>query len=135
MTDPATAETPPGLGLDLVDLDRFQQAMERSGEAFLARIFTGQERAECAQRSNPLQHFAARFAAKEAGMKALGTGWTGGVGFHDFEVISDGANPPRLYLYGKAAEVMAAHGLRGTRLSMSHTERTAGAVVQLLSTD
>lgn len=62
-------------------------------------------------------------------MKALGTGWSGGVGFRDFEVHSDGRHPPRLVLHGKAAEVAEHHGLRGLRVSLSHTTRSAGAAV------
>lgn len=125
----------PGLGLDLVDLDRFRRALERGGEAFLRRIFTAAERAECARRPDPAPHLAARFAAKEAAMKALGTGWTRGVAFLDLEVRSDGARPPSLEVRGRAAEVLAEQGFRGLRVSLTHTARTAGAVVQAVAGD
>lgn len=126
------SELAPGVGFDLVDVDRFRLAMERNGRRFRERVFTPQEQAECDGRADPILHYAARFAAKEAGMKALGTGWSGGVGFRDFEVHSNGKQAPRLELHGKAAEVAQRLGLRGLRVSLSHTERSAGAAVVAL---
>lgn len=112
-----------------MDVDRFRLAMERHGERFRQRVFTPHEQAECDCRADPILHYAARFAAKEAGMKALGSGWSGGIRFCDFEVHSDGRLPPRLVLHGKAAELAGRLGLDGLRVSLSHTERSAGATV------
>ncbi|HBF22258.1 MAG TPA: hypothetical protein DDW23_00460, partial [Planctomycetes bacterium] len=75
---------PSGVGIDLVEIDRFRVSLETGGEKILNKLFTAQEQASCNTRKDPIPHYAARFAAKEAAMKALGTGWTRGVAFTDF---------------------------------------------------
>ncbi len=131
MSTPLSATTP-GVGIDIADVARVQKAIERGGQGFLDKVFTSAEQAECQSRANPWPHYAARFAAKEAGMKALGTGWTGGVAFLDFEIISDGATAPQLKLHGQAAARAASEGLPSLRLSMSHTDDTATAIVVVM---
>ena len=88
MSEPAAA--PPGLGIDLVSVARFRDSVESGGQAFLDRIFTGNEQQDCLSRKEPHPSLAARFAAKEAVMKALGTGWGAGVRFQDIECCFDG---------------------------------------------
>ncbi|RMH05267.1 MAG: holo-[acyl-carrier-protein] synthase [Planctomycetota bacterium] len=120
----------PGLGIDLVEVARIRAAIERSGDTFLARVFTPAEREYCAGRREPAIHYAARFAAKEAGMKALGAGFgQSGVGFQDFELLRDARGRPRLALHGAAAEIARRRGLRGLRVSITHTNGMAAAVV------
>ena len=120
----------PGVGIDLVEIERFRAVMERNGQRLLDRVFTPAEQRSCESRADPPVHYAARFAAKEAAMKALGTGWgQHGVGFLQFEIQSDGKTAPRLLLTGKAAELAGQAELRGMRVSLTHSETTAGAVV------
>ncbi len=116
-----------GIGMDLVSISRFSESLKKGGQAFLDRIFTPAEQQECDSRTYPQQHYAARFAAKEAGMKVLGCGWTGGVTFTDFEVVSDGTKVPLLLLHGKAEELASQLGIASIALSLSHTDETAGA--------
>ena len=117
-----------GLGLDVVEVDRVSLAIATHGDRFLERILTDRERADCGDRKDRDQAIAARFAAKEAGMKALGTGWGDGVGFHDFEVVR-GEGPPGLRLQGEAAERAARLGVTRVVLSLTHERRIAAAVV------
>src|SRR5919197_116700 len=91
-----------GLGFDATDIPRIREMLDRYGERFLQRVFTAGEIAYCTQRRNPAPHLAGRFAAKEAAMKALGTGHSRGVLWRDIEVIR-GGGPPRLQFHGGAA--------------------------------
>ena len=120
---------PSGLGIDFVDVDRFRTSLEKGGDKFRERLFTQAERETCEARKDPALHYAARFAAKEAAMKALGTGWSGGIAFTDFEIQSEGAGPPVLQVAGHAARVATEHGIEAWTLSLTHTDHTAGAVV------
>lgn len=124
----ASAHLGGGIGFDLISIPRLEQTIDRVGQEFLDRIFTPAEQEECASRAHPVQHYAARFAAKEAGMKVLGSGWTGGIAFTDFEVISDGKRPPEMLLHGKARELADSLGISLLQVSLSHTDDTAGAV-------
>ncbi|HJM39332.1 MAG TPA: holo-ACP synthase [Planctomycetota bacterium] len=120
----------PGIGIDLVEVDRFRSALEKGGATFLNRLFTPSEQEDCASRADPPIHYAARWAAKEAAMKALGSGFAqDGVEFTHFEIRSDGSSPPQILLHKKAAELASERGLRSLRLSLSHTSTTAAAVV------
>ena len=92
-----------GSGIDIVEIARIERALERRGARFRARIFTERECADCERRSRPGPHFALRFAAKEAGMKAIGTGWRRGVTWRDFEVV-EGERGLELRLSGRASE-------------------------------
>ncbi len=118
-----------GLGTDLVEVDRVRASLDRFGERFLLRVFTPGERAYAAAKRCPEQNLAARFAAKEAGAKALGTGLSRGVGWREFEVTRSPEGAPRLVLHGRALASAAALGVERTLLSLTHTDRYAFAVV------
>ena len=120
-----------GLGLDATDIDRVADVIERHGERFLRRIFTDIEIAYCTRRRVPAIHFAARFAAKEAAMKALGTGHTQDVLWRDVEVVR-GGGPPRLQWHGGAARRFAAIGGHSSLLTITHSDDLAIAQVLIL---
>ena len=117
-----------GLGLDATDIDRIADTIERYGERFLQRIFTDGEIAYAMQRRVPSIHFAGRFAAKEAAMKALGTGHSQGVLWRDVEVVRRGG-PPQLQLHGGAARRLSAIGGRSALLTITHSDELAIAQV------
>jgi len=120
-----------GLGIDLVAVSRIEEAARRHGERFLKRIMTEGEVAYCARHPEPAKHWAARFAAKEAGMKALGTGWAGGVTFKSIEVVNLGSGQPTLVLHGGSAERATAMGVTRTHVSITHDGGFAMACVVL----
>jgi len=120
-----------GLGLDATDIDRIADTIERYGERFTGRIFTAGEVAYCTRRKVPSIHFAGRFAAKEAAMKALGTGHSRGVLWRDVEVVRHGG-PPQLQLHGGAARHFAAMGGVSTLLTITHSDALAIAQVIIL---
>ena len=118
-----------GLGTDLVSIVRVEELLSRHGERFLSRVFTPTERAQCLGRARPAIHLAARLAAKEAAMKALGTGWSLGVRWQDVEVHSRGDIPPSIHLDGVAKTRADARGIRQTFVSLSHDGGYASALV------
>ncbi len=120
-----------GLGLDATDIDRVSDLIERYGERFLRRLFTDDEITYCTRRRVPAIHFAGRFAAKEAAMKALGTGRSRGVLWRDVEVVRRGG-PPQLALHGGAARRFAAMGGKASLLTITHTDDLALAHVMIL---
>src|ERR1041385_4914558 len=120
-----------GLGLDATDIDRITDTIERYGERFLRRIFTDEEVAYCTRRRVPAIHFAGRFAAKEAAMKALGTGHSHGVLWRDVEVVRRGG-PPQLALHGGADRRFRAMGGRSSLLTITHSDDLALAEVLIL---
>ncbi len=120
-----------GLGTDLVELDRLRLALERQGEALLERLFTARERAALHGDPQLVRRAAARFAAKEAAFKALGTGWGQGLGWHDVEVLGGRGQPPILELGGAALERLRRLGARHAHVSLTHTETLASATVIL----
>lgn len=107
-------------GIDLVGIERFRRALERHGERFLERVFTPGERAECSGRADPARHLAARFAAKEAVFKVLGTGWGRGVGWQDVEVTADEYGRPACKLKGAALSHLEGLGGRAVLVSLAH---------------
>lgn len=121
-----------GLGLDATDIDRIADTIERYGERFLHRVFTDGEIAYCARHRVAATHFAGRFAAKEAAMKALGTGHTRGVLWRDIEVVRHGG-PPQLQFHGGAARRFAAMGAGSSLLTITHSDKLALAQVILLA--
>ena len=120
-----------GMGTDLAEVDRIEQSITRYGDRFLQRIYTAGEIAYVTGKANRFERYAARFAAKEAGMKALGTGWSGGIRWHDLEVANLPSGRPTLRLHGQAAEHAVGLGVRHIHLSLSHTATMAIAFVIL----
>jgi holo-[acyl-carrier protein] synthase len=120
-----------GLGIDATDIPRIAETIERYGDRFVHRIFTDGEVAYCMRRRKPAIHFAGRFAAKEAAMKALGTGHSRGVFWRDVEVVRRGG-PPQLHLHGGAARRFAAIGGRSSLLTITHSDALAVAEVLIL---
>lgn len=120
-----------GSGVDLVEVARIRAAADRFGERFLRRIFTAAEIGYVQRRGNSMERYAARFAAKEAGMKALGTGWRRGVRWLDFEVVNLPSGRPTLRLHGKAKEYADRMGVANIALSLTHTREQALASVVL----
>jgi holo-[acyl-carrier protein] synthase len=120
-----------GVGIDLVEVSRIRDSMDRFGERFLARILTPAEAAYCAAHPEPAIHVAARFAAKEAVGKAFGTGIGLELAWHDAEVFRNPAGKPEVRLHGKGAEMASALGIDRIHLSLTHTAATAAAVVIL----
>ncbi len=120
-----------GLGIDATDIPRIAATLERYGERFMNRIFTDGEIAYCRRRRVPAIHFAGRFAAKEAAMKALGTGHSQNVLWRDVEVVRRGG-PPQLHFHGGAARRFAAMGAQSSLLTITHSETLALAQVLIL---
>ena len=120
-----------GLGLDATDIDRIADTIARYDERFLRRVFTDGEVAYCTRRRTPAIHFAGRFAAKEATMKALGTGHSQGVLWRDIEVVRHGG-PPQLQLHGGAARRFASIGGGSSLLTITHSDALALAQVLIL---
>jgi holo-[acyl-carrier protein] synthase len=118
-----------GIGIDLVEVSRFQAG--EASESFLSKVFTPQELADCQAVAAVAEKLAGRFAAKEAGMKALGSGLRQGIHFKDIEVVTDERGAPSLLLYGKAQELAAALGVCHLHVSISHTREHAVAMVLL----
>ena len=120
-----------GIGTDIVAIERFQRFVDEGNTALLQRVFSEQERAFCSARKNCAASYSARFAAKEAFLKALGPGLRDGISWHDMEVAHDRLDKPELILSGRAMELFLAQGLSGAFLSLSHDGGTAVAMVIL----
>jgi holo-[acyl-carrier protein] synthase len=118
-----------GAGVDLAEVDRIRQSIERFGERFINRIYTEREIAYVERKANKFERYAARFAAKEAGMKALGTGWRRGIQWKDFEVINLPSGRPTLVLHGEAENIATQLGVKNVQLSLTHTNRDGLAYV------
>ena len=109
-----------GIGLDLVSIARVRSIAERRKDRFLNRLFTEEERAYCLSRASPYASFAGRFAAKEAILKALGTGWSAGVSWLDITVLNDSAGRPSATVRGRVAELTRKAGVTNIYVSLSH---------------
>jgi len=120
-----------GTGIDIVEIERVAQSIARYGERFLQRIFTPEEIAYCQRKRNFAESFAARFAAKEAGAKALGTGIQYGITWKELEVRRLPGQRPTLYFSGRAREMAERLHVAHVSLSLTHTETLAMASVQL----
>jgi holo-[acyl-carrier protein] synthase len=120
-----------GLGFDATDIPRITEMLKRYGDRFLRRVFTDEEIVYCTRRRDPAPHLAGRFAAKEAGMKALGTGQSQGVLWKDVEVVRHGG-PPQLRFHGGAARRAAELNVRKSLVSNTQSETLAMAQVLLL---
>lgn len=120
-----------GTGVDLAEVPRIRAAIERHGGRFIERIYTAPEIAYVERKANRFERYAARFAAKEAGMKAIGTGWKRGVSWRDFEVVNLPSGRPTLRLHGVASEIAQQLGVRQISLSLTHTAELGMAHVIL----
>jgi holo-[acyl-carrier protein] synthase len=120
-----------GAGIDLVETERIRRTVARFGRRFLERVFTPGEIAYAERKRDPAERYAARFAAKEAAMKAIGTGLRRGVRWRDFEVANRTSGKPELLLHGRAAQIAAALKVRRSTLSLTHTKGQAVALVIL----
>ena len=118
-----------GLGVDIAEVGRVKAAIERHGEVFLRRLYTAREREYCERFKNKFERYAGRFAAKEAAMKALGTGWSRGVRWVDVEVVREKGGRPTIALAGEAAKVADRLGVQHIALSITHTADQAFAQV------
>ena len=120
-----------GTGVDIAEVERIRASIERFGDRFVRRIFTDGEIGYCERRAHRCESYAARFAAKEAGMKALGTGWSHGVRWRDIEVVRPKGQRPTIQFHGQAAAIAARLGTKNVALSITHTSEQALANVIL----
>jgi holo-[acyl-carrier protein] synthase len=118
-----------GLGLDIAEIDRIEAAIKRHGAAFIERLFTPAEAAYCQRYKSPFERYAGRFAAKEAAMKALGTGWSRGVRWRDIEVVREPSGKPTLKLDGAARTIADGLGVKHIVLTITHSGNLAIAQV------
>ena len=116
-----------GHGIDVVEIPRLAQLLSRHGDRFVERVFTALERDYCRGKKRELEHLAGRFAAKEAVLKVLGTGWAGKISWQDIEVANAASGQPEIRLSGECARVAAALGIRRVLISISHTGGWAAA--------
>jgi holo-[acyl-carrier protein] synthase len=121
------------IGIDLIEIARMEEVFARRGERFRKRVFTEAEIEYCERRASKMASYAARFAAKEAAMKALGTGWADGIAWRDIEVVSATSGAPTVELRGRALERMRELGATRAHLSLTHTNNLAMAQVILES--
>ncbi len=119
------------IGIDLVEIARIEEVFARRGDRFRARVFTEGEISYCERRASKFASYAARFAAKEAAMKALGTGWSDGVGWTDVEVVSGPNGAPVLHLHRRALERLGEIGASKAHISLTHSGNLAIAEVLL----
>jgi holo-[acyl-carrier protein] synthase len=124
-----------GIGVDLVEIERIQESFERYGERFLNRVYTDAEQAYCLRKRNAAESLAARFAAKEAGAKALGTGISQGIGWKEIEVVRNPSGKPSLRLHGRAAEIARRLGATRAAIALTHSRKLAQATVTLEGED
>jgi len=120
-----------GIGVDIVEINRVRALLERHKDRFVDRVLCPGEKAYCNRRADPAPSIASRFAAKEAVLKALGVGWSGGVRWQDVEVIRGEIGPPRAELHGQAARVAQNLGVRRLHITLTHDGGAAVAVAVL----
>ena len=118
-----------GIGVDVIQNERLRDSIERFGDRFLNRIYTEGEKEYCSKSSNPAIHYAARWAAKEAAFKALGTGWAAGVKWKDVEVIRLESGKPELHLFGEALQIATKQGATRFHVSLTHDQLISCAIV------
>lgn len=116
-----------GIGTDIIECDRIEQMLAKHGDVFLARVYTAGEIEYCSGRKAAIQHYAGRWAAKEAVLKALGTGWAHGIQWTDVEVVNQQGGKPNIVLTGVAKELSAQQGIRQMMISISHCKSYAVA--------
>jgi holo-[acyl-carrier protein] synthase len=120
-----------GIGTDIIEVKRIQEAIDKYGERFVRRIFTDVEIEYCSARKAAAMHYAGRFASKEAAFKALQRGWGGEVSWKDVEVVNEPSGAPRLRFYGKALEIVREKKVTAFHVSISHIQDLATAIVVL----
>ncbi|MFO0011665.1 MAG: holo-ACP synthase [Planctomycetota bacterium] len=116
-----------GIGTDIIECVRIAQMIEKHGEMFLTRVFTAREIQYCSTRRAAKEHYAGRWAAKEAVLKVLGTGWARGILWTDIEVVNEVSGAPAIRLENRAAEIAAERGIRNVQVSISHCRAYATA--------
>lgn len=121
-----------GVGIDQIEVSRIRGSIERHGQSFLDKVFTPEEKVYCGDKSDPAVHLAARFAAKEAAAKALGTGIGGKFGWLDFEVVKNEDGRPLARFSPHASKLLVEKSAGGAYLSLSHLQEVASAVVVLV---
>lgn len=122
-----------GIGTDIIEVSRVQEAMQKYGDRFARRIFTEIEIAYCSPKKTAALHYAGRFAAKEAAFKALEHGWGGSLGWKEIEISNEGSGAPRISFHGKALELANNKKVRNAFVTISHIQDFASAVVILES--
>jgi holo-[acyl-carrier protein] synthase len=118
-----------GLGIDLAEVSRIRSLLQKNGDRFKRRVFTEREIAYCDSKADPALHFAARFAAKEAASKALGTGFSGGIGWQEIETVSTESGAPTIVLHRAAAQRAESMGVGVMMVTLTHTADMAAASV------
>ncbi|MDR3197585.1 MAG: holo-ACP synthase [Planctomycetaceae bacterium] len=121
-----------GIGTDIIECERIERMVLRHGSHFTDRVFTEQEIRYCTDRKSSDQHFAGRWAAKEAVLKALGTGWISGIAWTDVEVINESGGMPRVHLHGGAAQIAGEKQISEIQISISHCKSHAVAFAAAL---
>ena len=119
-----------GVGIDNIEVERIKKQIDGSNR-FKEKIFTAKEIEYCESKKNYAESFAARFAAKEAFLKALGTGWSEGLQFKDIEILNDEKGRPKVYLRGKAKQIILDNELNNIQVSLSHLKEIASAIIIL----
>jgi holo-[acyl-carrier protein] synthase len=119
-----------GAGTDIIEVQRVEDKLLRTTK-LKAKLFTATEIAYCESKHRPALHFAARFAAKEAFLKAMGTGWSGGHKFSEIEVVNNALGKPELFVHGKVKQFCETHGIASMEVSLTHIRDVASAVVVL----
>ncbi|HET6268108.1 MAG TPA: holo-ACP synthase [Acidobacteriota bacterium] len=122
-----------GIGTDLIEVRRVQEAIKKYGDRFARRIFTETEIAYCSPKKTAALHYAGRFAAKEAAFKALEHGWGGSLSWKEVEISNEGSGAPRLTFHGKALELAKEKKVKNAYVTISHIQEYASAVVILES--
>ncbi len=120
-----------GIGIDIAEVDRIEKLAEKH-EQFLTRVYTEREIGYCNKKRNKYQHFAARFAAKESVLKALGEGWSQEIKWTDIEVVNESSGRPRINTYGTVKRLVEQKGVKEILISLTHTSRYAIASAQLV---
>jgi len=115
------------IGTDIIECARIAQMIEKHGETFLTRVFTAREIQYCSTRRAAYQHYAGRWAAKEAVLKVLGTGWAKGIQWTDIEVVNETSGAPTIRMVNKASDIAANLGIREVQISISHCRAYATA--------
>lgn len=116
-----------GIGTDIIECARIAQMIEKHGELFLSRVFTAREIQYCSTRRAANQHYAGRWAAKEAVLKVLGTGWARGILWTDIEVVNEASGAPAIRLANRAADIASERGIQQVQISISHCRAYATA--------